>query len=144
MGTPGTCTYMGRLCPTIYSRSLRWMFPSLAVTTIISMTLPWGKKVLHRALSNRVHIHTLCHWHISVFQVVYCYSNIPMTQTEFLTLLISIVQSRIQVGKCHHCVSPVPTNYAYGPFTLDRNHPSICFPSYLLLSIIHIHIYIHL
>lgn len=61
-----------------------------------------------------------------------------MPQTEFLTPLISIVQSCIHVGKCYH-VSPVPTNHAYGPFTLGTNHPSIYFPSYQVLWMIHIH-----
>ena len=129
----------GQVCPTIYTRSLRWLFPSLAVTAMISTTLPWGKKVLH-GLSHIVHVHTLCHWPISGFQIIYHPSNIPMPQSKFLTPLISIVQSRIQVGKCHHCVFPFPTNHASGPFTLHTNDPSNCFPSYQVLSVIHIHL----
>lgn len=63
-----------------------------------------------------------------------------MPQTEFLTPLISIVQSCIQVGKCYHYVSSVPTNRAYaGPFSIDTNHSSVYFPSYQVLSMIHIH-----
>lgn len=134
MGTPGT--YVGRCVPPFTEVSL--------AVTMISLARKFC------TLSNLVHVQTLCHWQDSGFQTVYHYPSTLMPQTEFLTPLISIIQSCIQLGKTsllrlsgsqkpglwtiYYRHKPSPSFFSSIPGFISNLHLSLSFIQKVLLN----------